>query len=534
MSDSTTVRLQPSVPDVGTLFSSSLSRPSSLPRVCTMLVMLAVLVASGGLFLTYDGAADPRLMEVDLPWIASLGINFHLAVDGLNVYLLLLTALLFPVALACSWKTAQAESKLFLNLMLLLEAGLLGTFLSQNLMLFFVFWEAVLIPMFVLILVYGGEKGRQAATAFFLYTLAGSVLLLAAVILLGVESLRQTGSWSFEFATLYSLHLGWGTQLFVFLAVVLACAIKCPLFPFHSWLPLAYCEAPFAGTALMAGALSKMGAFGLIKLALPLCPEVSASMAPYIGLLAVVSILYGAVLALRQDDFRKLVAYSSLSHMGYIVLGIFSFQQTALHGALLQMLSHGVAVAGLFLLLGLLEERTGGSCSELTALSSHAPRLAVLLMLFILTSVALPLTSGFTSEFLILFGAFQQGMALWQAGSGTVTLVAVILASSGMVIGAGYMLRFARAILFGSARGGLSFDDLNLREALAFIPLLLLIVWIGVWPAPFMAKAQNAVTQLPHFNKGGQGGISMPQPEVNPPESPLSKGGLDNGDANGR
>jgi NADH-quinone oxidoreductase subunit M len=485
------------LPAVGALYVAVLPKTDAgLPRIPAMLAMLAVLTLATGLFLAGDETTDPRLLDLKLPWIPSLGVNFHLAVDGLNVYLLLLTGILFPVVLGCCWQTPQARSRLFLVLILLLQSGLLGTFLAQNLMLFFVCWEAVLIPMFILILVFGGPQSRQAAQTFFLYTLAGSVLLLAAVILLGAECLQQTGNWSFEFDTLLHLHLDWGTQLFVFAAVVLACAIKCPLFPFHSWLPLAYAEAPPAGTALMAGALSKMGAFGLLKLAVPLCPQVAVALTPYMLLLAVVSILYGAVLALRQEDFKKMVAYSSLSHMGYIVLGIFSFQVTALHGALFQILSHGVAVAGLFLLLGLLEERLGDSRRQVTSLSTLAPRLAVVLMLFILTSIALPLTSGFTSEFLILFGAFQQGMATWRADAGALPLVAVLFASTGMVLGAGYMLRFARVILFGKADGETNFRDLDLREALAFMPLLLLILWIGVWPAPFMDRAQGAATKL--------------------------------------
>jgi NADH-quinone oxidoreductase subunit M len=497
MPDGTILLLLCVLPAAGALGVAILTQPDSgLPRLSALLVMLAVLALTTALFLAGEGTVDPRMLDLNLPWIPSLGVNFHLAVDGLNAYLLLLTGILFPVVLGCCWRTTEVRSRMFLVLILLLQSGLMGTFLAQNLMLFFVCWEAVLIPMFILILVFGGKQSRQAAQTFFLYTLAGSVLLLAAVILVGAECLQQTGSWSFEFDTLLRLHLDWGTQLFVFAAVVLACAIKCPLFPFHSWLPLTYAEAPPAGTALMAGALSKMGAFGLLKLAIPLCPQVAVALAPYMLLLAVLSILYGAVLALRQEDFKKLVAYSSLSHMGYIVLGIFSFQEIALHGALFQMLSHGMAVAGLFLLLGLLEERLGESWRQVSALSTLAPRLAVVLMLFILTSIALPLTSGFTSEFLILFGAFQQGMAAWRADAGALSLVAVLLASSGMVLGAGYMLRFARVILFGKAGGGRSFRDLDLRETLAFVPLLLLILWIGVWPAPFMGKAQGAVTEI--------------------------------------
>lgn len=497
MPDSTVLLFLIVIPFVAALMVSLLpGKAVVVPRLLTMVIMLVQLAISATLFLMYDAAAKADPIDYSLAWIPSLGVNLHFAPDGLNIYLLLLSGLLFPVVLGCAWNTDQARSRLYLALLLILEACLFGTFLSQNLMLFFIFWEAVLLPMFILILVFGGERRRRAAMAFFLYTLAGSVLLLAAVILLGVESLQQTGNWSFEFYTLYGLHLDWNTQLFVFSAVVLACAIKCPLFPFHSWLPLTYCEAPASGTALMAGVLSKMGAFGLLKVALPLCPQVAAVMAPYLVLLAVVSILYGAVLALRQEDFKRLVAYSSLSHMGYIVLGIFSFQQSSVHGALFQILSHGAAVAGLFLLLDLLEQRMGPACRTLNALSSRAPRLAVLTMVLVLTTVALPLTSGFTSEFLILFGAFQQGMTAWQAESGSVQLAAALLASSGMVLGACYMLRFARALLFGSVHDRLQFRDLGLRETLAFGPLLLLIILIGVWPYRLMNKTQPAVAWL--------------------------------------
>lgn len=246
----------------------------------------------------------------------------------------------------------------------------------------------------------------------------------------------------------------------------------------------------------MAGALSKMGAFGIIKLALPLCPDVARAFGPEVMILAVISILYGAIIALKQTDFKKLVAFSSLSHMGYIVLGIFSFHQAALNGALFQILSHGVAVAGLFLLLGLLEQRLGREYLNLTALSTLAPRLAVMLMLFILASVALPLTSGFTSEFLILFGAFQQGVATFNAGNGATMLTCVLLASTGMVLGATYMLRFARAILYGKSRDGVAVKDLSLFEGIGFVPLLLMVLVIGVNPMPIMNKVTTAVRTL--------------------------------------
>jgi len=498
MCNSTTILLLLAIPAVGSLLVSLIpGKESIVSRIVSMVAMLAVLGISAGIFSQFGGPGiDPAALDLNIPWISSLGVNFHLAVDGLNVYLMLLTSILFPVVLLATWKSRPASRTLYPALLLLLEASLLGTFLCQNMVLFYVFWEVVLIPMFILILVFGGEKKGKAAMSFFLYTMVGSVLLLAAIILLGVESLHQTGNWSFEFATLYNLHLTWNTELFVFLAVVLACAIKCPLFPFHSWLPLAYYEAPPAGTALMAGALSKMGAFGLLKLAIPLCPNVSQAAAPYMILMAVISILYGAVLALRQENFKKLVAYSSLSHMGYIVLGIFSFQEAAVHGALFQILSHGVAAAGLFLLLGLLEERLGDSYKQLTALSTYAPRLAVLLMLLILTSVGLPLTSGFTGEFMILFGGFQQGMTSLMASAGSLTLVSVLLACTGMVLGAAYMLRFGRVILYGHTKDGVSVSDLSIREGLAFIPILVMIVWVGIFPSSIMGKVQGSVTRM--------------------------------------
>ncbi len=470
---------------------------STLPRALTLALMLAVLVWAFGVFLDFKG--HPGSFEFQAPWMPSLGVSLHFAVDGLNVYLLLLTALLFPVVLACAWNTAEAKRTLWLVLMLALQAALLGTFLAQNLVVFFVLWEAVLIPMVLLILVFGGPERRRAALTFFLYTMAGSVLFLAAVIVLGVQSVQQTGQWDFGFDTLYRLRLAPGTQQFVFWAIVLACAVKSPLFPFHSWLPLAYGEASPSGTALMAGVMSKMGAFGFIKLAVPLCPEVAHQAAPLMVGWAVLSVLYGAVLALRQVDFKQLVAYASLSHMGYIVLGVFSFQATAAQGALFQIFSHGLAVAGLFLMLGLLEQRCGRGYLQLSALAGTAPRFAVALMLFVLASLALPLTSGFTAEFLVLLGSFTQGLAVWRAGAGAGQLVAVLLAATGVVLGATYMLRFARALVWGDAGpagGDARLRDLGAREGLALAPLLLLILWIGVAPASMMSKVENAVTSL--------------------------------------
>ncbi len=470
---------------------------SGVGRVLAMVAMLTVLWFATALFVGFDGTTGLTQFGIDLPWIPSLGISLKFALDGYNVYFLLLTALLFPAVLACTWQTEEGRSPLYLGLLLALQAGLLGTFLAQDLMVFFVLWEAVLIPMVLLILVFGGAQRRRAAMTFFLYTMAGSVLLLAAVIWLGAESARQTGAWSFDYATLQSLQLSPSQQLFVFVAVAVACAVKSPLFPFHAWLPLAYGEASPTGTALMAGVLSKMGAYGFIRFAVPFCPDVAEQAAPLMMVLASVSIVYGAVLALRQRHYKMLVAYASLSHMGYIVLGVFSLQPTGLHGAMIQVLSHGLAVAGLFLLLGLLEQRRGAAWLQVHGLATRAPRFAVVLMLLVLASLALPLTSGFAAEFLVLLGAFSAGYAHIQAGAGSAMLLAALLASTGVVLGATYMLQFARSLVFDDSSVAEPLTpDLRPRELLALAPLLLLILWIGVRPAAWMDKVDATVTQL--------------------------------------
>ena len=481
------------VPLLGALAVSA--TPGALPKLArgwAMGAMLVVLALSLRILLVFGGTQDQPSFDFDVPWMPSLGVNFHLGVDGFNLYLVVLAALLFVIVLASTWSAPHSKRRLYLGLLLVLQAALLGTFLSQNLVLFFVFWEGVLIPAGVLILVYGGEKRRPAAMTFFLYTVAGSVLLLAAVIALGAQSAQQTGRWSFELDVLYGLELDWKTQIFVFVAIMLACAVKCPLVPFHSWLPLAYCEAPAPVTALLAGALSKMGAFGILKLAIPLAPDVALAAGPAMAALAVVSILYGAVLAFREQDYKRLVAYSSLSHMGYVVLGFFAFQQASIHGSLLQMLSHGVAAAGLFLLIGRLEADRAAPQARVMGLAESAPRFAVLIMLFVLTTVALPLTSGFTAEFLILLGAFTQGLAALAHGSGSLMLVVAILASTGMVLGATYMLRFARALVFGGDTGEHNYvGDLRLAQMVPFAALLIVVLGVGIAPAALMKKVQD-------------------------------------------
>ncbi|HEY5807401.1 MAG TPA: NADH-quinone oxidoreductase subunit M, partial [Povalibacter sp.] len=465
-------------------------------RAVAMIAMLIVLITALRIFLAYDATTDAAHFELDVPWMPSLGIRFHVGVDGFNIYLLLVAAVLFPVALAASWTAAVSRRPLYLALLLILQMSLLGTFLAQNLVLFFVCWETVLIPMGILILVFGGRERYRAAMTFFMYTLAGSILLLAAVITLGAEALHQTGHWSFELNVLYGLELDRSLQMFVFVAIVLACLVKCPLAPFHSWLIPAYYEAPPVASALMSGAMSKMGALGLLKLAVPLAPDVAVELAPYLVALAVINIVYGALLALREKSYKKIIAYASLSHMGYIVLGIFTFEHTSIQGSMLQMLSHAMVTPGLFLILGILEQQRGPAYASTNALASSAPRLAVMFTAFVLVSVAVPLTSGFVAEFLILFGAFVHGLATWRAADGAQLLVLAVIASLGMVLGAAYMLRFTRSILFGKADPTATVHDLRLREAASLAVPLLLAFWIGIAPASIIAKTRGVVSDL--------------------------------------
>jgi NADH-quinone oxidoreductase subunit M len=477
MADALTLVLAPAVG----AFACALL-PARAARAVALAAMLVVALL-GGL----------ALLQLDSTAVARSGNWF--ALDAANAAFALLTLVVFPVVLLGAWGAPEMAGRLYVGLMLVLESALLGTFLAQDLLVLFVLWEAALLPMVLMIVTHGGPDRVRAALTFFLYTMVGSVPFLAAVILLGAEARAVTGSWTFDLATLQSLPLGSGTQAFVFVAFAVACAIKMPVFPFHGWLPRAYGEAPASGTALMAGVLSKMGAFGVLRLAIPLAPLAAARYAPVMIALGVASLLYGALLALRRQPPRALVAYASLSHMGYVVVGAFTLTAVGAQGAMLQVLSHGLAVTGLFLLVGVLERRSGDDADGVTSLALQAPRLAVVLMLFVLASVALPTTSGFAAEFLVLLGAFERGLAEWQAGAAA-TLVAASLACAGVVLGATYMLRFARTRVFGDAAASAPAADLGARELGAAAILLVGILWLGLWPAPAMRLAQPAVERL--------------------------------------
>jgi NADH-quinone oxidoreductase subunit M len=428
---------------------------------------------------------------VQKAWLPSMGVSYHLGIDGISLFLVVLTALLIPLIVLSAWHAVEEGVKRYLFFLFLLEAGILGAFLALDLFLFYVFWEAMLIPMFFLIGVWGGKERIYAAQKFLLYTFAGSVPMLVAIIYLVYQSKLQLGAPTASLPELMKLTLsadGFGSaQGLIFAAFALAFAIKVPLFPLHTWLPDAHVQAPTGGSVILAGVLLKLGGYGFLRFAMPLAPDVLHLYGPIMIALASIAIVYGACLAIAQDDIKKLVAYSSVSHMGYVVLGLFALNQIGMTGALYQMLNHGVSTGALFLLVGILYERK--HTKEISAFSGMAktiPLFSIVMVIVTFSSIALPATNGFVGEFLILQGAFMAA-PYWTA-----------LAGTGVILGAVYMLWLCQRILFGEAdeRKSADLSDLNWREFSYLAPLLALIFFMGLYPKPFFDKMEPALHQL--------------------------------------
>src|SRR5580700_2711132 len=381
-------------------------------------------------------------------WIPSIGAGYVLGIDGISFLLIMLTTLLGWISILSSWTAIENRVKEYYVWFLILQTGMLGVFMALDFFLFFVFWEAMLVPMYLLIGIWGGPRKLYAAIKFFLYTLFGSVLMLLSVLFLYFYNFRQTGSYTFSIQALYRTapHIfhdpayGSTFAILLFLAFFLAFAIKVPMFPFHTWLPDAHVEAPTAGSVILAGVLLKMGTYGLVRFAFPLFPVAATLFAPYLATLAVFGIIYGALVAMVQPDLKKLVAYSSVSHLGYVILGLFSFTVFGVTGGLYQMLNHGVSTGGLFLLVGMIYERTHSrEINKYGGLARALPLYAVAFFIITLSSIAVPGTNGFIGEFLILLGTFQ------------VNRLAALLAVTGVIWGAAYMLWMYKRVFFGPA-----------------------------------------------------------------------------------
>jgi NADH-quinone oxidoreductase subunit M len=420
-------------------------------------------------------------------WIPSFGIAYFVGVDGISLLLLVLTGFLTPLALLASWESVHAHTRAFCMFILLLESAMIGVFISLDLFLFYVFWDAMLIPMYFLIGIWGYERRVYAAVKFILYTMGGSVLMLLAILGLAYLHSTATGTYSFDLTRLYELPIPRNLQFWFFLAFALSFAVKVPLFPFHTWLPDAHVEAPTAGSVLLAGVMLKMGTYGLIRFAFPLFPIAASYFAPYLAALAVIGIIYGALVAMVQPDMKKLVAYSSVSHLGFVVLGITAMNVQGVQGAVYQMLNHGVSTGGLFLIVGMLSDRRHTRLiSEFGGLKSVMPHLVAAFFIITLSSIALPGLNGFVGEFLILLGAFRWD---WRMAA---------LASTGVVLSAVYMLWMFQRVNYGPVTNqkNASLADLGPREWAIVVPIIAAAILMGVLPNLFLRPIEPSAARV--------------------------------------
>jgi NADH-quinone oxidoreductase subunit M len=461
------------------------SRP--VVRKSALAVSLLVFAETLLLWSRFDPSLAGFQFEERYDWIPAFGIDYAVGVDGISLLLLVLTGLLTPLALLSSWESVFRKTRAFCMLVLLLESAIMGVFMSTDLFLFYVFWDAMLIPMYFLIGIWGYDNRVYAAIKFLLYTMAGSVLMLLAILGLAWMHHVATGAYSFDVVRLAELEIPPSTQLWLFLAFALAFAIKVPLFPFHTWLPDAHVQAPTAGSVILAGVLLKMGTYGLVRFAFPLFPDAAAQCAPALAVLAVIGIVYGALVAMVQPDLKKLVAYSSVSHLGFVVLGIAAMNLQGVQGAVYQMLSHGVSTGGLFLIVGMLSDRRHTRLiSEFGGLKRVMPRLVAAFLIVTLSSIGLPGLNGFVGEFLILLGAFAAHPQL------------TAVAATGMVLSATYMLWMFQRVNYGPITNekNASLRDLTTRESLVLAPILALCVLMGVFPGLFLRPMEASVERM--------------------------------------
>ncbi len=487
----------------------------NLIRVWANLVALAGFLVSIPLVMRYDRTSAGFQMIEKFDWIPALGAKYYVGIDGISLLLVMLTTLVGFLAILSSWSAVEDRLKSYYAMFLLQQTGMIGVFLALDFFLFYVFWEVVLVPMYFIIGVWGGPRKLYAAIKFFLYTLAGSVLMLLGILTLYFQHFRQFGFYTFEIADLMKLDLPLGLQQWVFWAFFIGFAIKVPMFPFHTWLPDAHVEAPTAGSVILASVLLKMGTYGFIRFSLPLLPK--ASIEPWIVQvligLSIVGIIYGALVSLMQRDWKKLVAYSSVSHLGFCTLGIFALNPNGIAGSVIQQVNHGISTGMLFLIVGVIyERRHTREIKEYGGLAHVMPIYSIVFAFAMLSSAGLPLLNGFVGEFTILQGAFEENRA-WAA-----------FAVTGVILGAAYLLWLYQRTMLGQVTNAknLKLPDLSLREVAVFLPLIAWSIWIGVYPKPYFEILEKPVAQLVervrpgYFQGGAQAKTDLGRPAPRP------------------
>jgi NADH-quinone oxidoreductase subunit M len=476
--------------------------PATLWKPIALASSLLTFLLSLRLFAIFDPLETGFQLVEYAPWIPEYGIQYFVGVDGISLLMVLLTTFLMPVVLLASWNDISKSLRNYLFFMLSLETGMLGAFVSLNLFQFYVFWEAMLVPMYFIIGIWGGPRRVYAAVKFFLFTMVGSLLMLLAMLVLYYLNFDQTGTLNFDLASPLDGVAGgllqtvvpldgawWQTQTWLFAAFALAFAIKVPMVPLHTWLPDAHVEAPTSGSVVLAGVLLKMGTYGFLRFAIPLFPSAAVDFTPLIMVLSVIGIVYGSLVAMVQSDIKKLVAYSSVAHLGFVMLGIFALNVHGLSGGVLQMVNHGLSTGALFILVGMLyERRHTRQIADFGGVARPMPVFAACFGVVTMSSIGLPMLNGFVGEFLILVGTFLAAPTF------------AIIATSGVVLAAAYMLWMFRRVMFGPVENAENrgLIDLGLREKIVMLAMLIPIIWIGVYPNPLLRRIEPSVIELIH------------------------------------
>lgn len=476
------------LPLLGILVISLINgRRHNLIRWVAFLTAVVTFLLSVPLYFRFDTSTWQMQFVEHIPWIPQFGISYHMGIDGISLLLVLMTTFLSALAILSTWTAVEKSVKGYMVSLLFLETGMVGVFCALDFILFYVFWEIMLIPMYFIIGIWGGPRRIYAAVKFFIYTMSGSVLMLVAILFLYFMYHQATGIYTFDILSYYNLGLPEGAQFWLFIAFFLAFAIKVPMFPFHTWLPDAHVEAPTAGSVILAGVLLKMGTYGFLRFSLPIFPQATVDFIPLVMVLSVIGIIYGALVSLAQNDIKKLVAYSSVSHLGYCMLGMFALNPEGIKGSLLQMINHGLSTGALFLIVGILYERRHTRLiSDYGGVMKVMPTFAALFLLVAFASMGVPGLNGFIGELLILIGAFKASLTFG------------LLATIGLLLGAVYLLWMYKRVMYGeiTREENKSLKDMTAREYVYLVPIIVFIVWIGVYPMPFLNKMDASVQHL--------------------------------------